>query len=260
MCLSMCSGLADSGWAVPSVQCGSHSQDDGGREGAHSWAPYEPSGHATPWPRQRSRCCHGPTCSLHTSTFSGVYFESAQFIYSIWKTLRTCRLPTLCNEVKVQTIHNWGLTKHWVHSLRTFFRNSPSHCASLPLHVPGSSHHSRLCHGPQRTAHPHSWWPVWSWVCPHHKLRRQHSCFGCPAEECGSRGRSIRRIHWLRYATSLPCYGLPAAHPWRLPDILILRIRPLETTRAFFLPVTEQPLEHLNSASYNNISWTCEEL
>ena len=51
--VSLCSGNADSGGAVPHVQHGSYSQADGGWEGARGWAPYEPSGHATRWPQQR---------------------------------------------------------------------------------------------------------------------------------------------------------------------------------------------------------------
>lgn len=127
-------------------------------------------------------------------------------------------------------------------------------CLLLLLHFSGSSDHSRLCHGPQRTAHPSSWWPVWSWIRSHHKLRCQHGSSGCSAEE-RSGGSSIWRIHRLRCATGLPCNGLPAAHPWRVPDILILRMRPRETTKSVILPVTEWPLtRHISTAC---IIWKC---
>lgn len=73
LCLFMCSGIADSGWAVPCVQHGSCSQADGGGEGAHGGAPYQPPGHATPWTHHcYCCCCHRPTCGLYPPTFSGV--------------------------------------------------------------------------------------------------------------------------------------------------------------------------------------------
>ncbi len=105
----------------------------------------------------------------------------------------------------------------------------------LFLHLPGPSNHPRLCHGPQRTAYPSSRWPVWSWICPHHKLRCQHSSSGCSPEERRGGSCSIRGIHRLRCSTGLSCHSLPAAHPWCLPNILIMRAGLVKNKKLFCL-------------------------
>lgn len=92
--LSMCSGIADSGWAVPSVQCGSHSQTDGGGEGAHSGAPHQSSGHATPWTHHCFCCCHCPTCGFYSTTFSGVHY-TRQTHKNVWMIhAERCRMSS----------------------------------------------------------------------------------------------------------------------------------------------------------------------
>lgn len=129
---------------------------------------------------------------------------------------------------------------------------------SFFLHFSGPSNHPRLCHGPQRTTHPSSWWSVWRRIRPHHKLRRQHSSSGRSAEERSGGGRSVRWIHRLRGAAGFPRHSLPAAHPRCLPDILIVRVRPRETA-------TKMPCLWLNDhrsvqsvPSYRSITWNCE--